>query len=394
MPLRWSEEIIYSSGDAYFNAIFQAISHSTMTVDVETYIIEDDVLSAKLLHELMNASRRGVRVRLLVDGAGSILWWVTPKPELKQAGVEVRVYHPIPWALPWGFMYKKFDKLRALFSRINQRNHRKTVLIDGEKAFVGSFNVCAYHLESVKGSHSWRDSGVQLKGSGVAELVDAFERAFRSSWPLYRIGRWLGSVPISFRWAYLNFYSRAHLRHPLVRLNISAQQRTRNYQEFLNRIKNAKSRVWITNAYFVPHGSLIRTLTSAAKSGVDVRVLFPKNPDVIFIKWVRSAFYFGLITAGVKIFEYGEYTTRNLHAKTALIDDWAIVGSSNLNHRSLFHDLEVDIVLLKPESVQVLEEDFIRDRINARPVLLNDWLHSSRFTRLVGRILLLLRYYM
>ena len=399
-PPQWSEEILYSSGDAYYHAIFQAISQAKHTVDLETYIFEDDELGKRLLFELMNASRRGVRVRLLVDGAGSILWWVTPKNDLRQAGVETRVYHPIPWAMPFSFIYKKFNKSMALFSRINQRNHRKTVLIDGETAFVGSFNVSANHSATLKGPNSWRDSGVQLKGTGVGDLVYAFERAFRGSWPLYRVGRWLGQIPTILRWGYLGFYSGsksltgASQPHPLVRLNMSFFQRRKNYQAFLDQIENAKKRVWITNAYFVPHGSLTRALHRAAQSGADVRMLFPKNPDIIFIKWVRSAFYLGLLNAGVKIFEYGEHTARNLHAKTALIDDWALIGSSNLNHRSLFHDLEVDVILMKPGSVATLEEDFIRDRINARAIGLEDWWRSTRITRFVGRVLLLLRYYM
>lgn len=351
----------------------------------------------------MNASRRGVRVRLLVDGAGSLLWGATPQPQLRQAGVETRIYHPIPWALPIRFIYKKFNKSLALFSRINQRNHRKTVLIDGEIAFVGSFNVCAHHLSTFKGPHSWRDTGVRVRGSGVADLLRAFERTFRASWPVYRVGRWLGQVPIPLRLNYFGFHCGLRLRnytqhhllaHPLVRLNMGNTRRRKNYTEFLSRIEKSCNRVWITNAYFVPHGSLIRALNSAAKKGVDVRVLFPKNPDIFFIKWVRSAFYLGLLSAGVKIFEYGEHVHRVMHAKTALIDDWAIVGSSNLNHRSLFHDLEVDIVLTRPESILTLEEDFIRDRINAREIGLEDWLRSPRLTRWVGRFLLFLRYYM
>ena len=155
------------------------------------------------------------------------------------------------------------------------------------------------------------------------------------------------------------------------------------------RLVGAERRIWITNAYFVPDGSVLRVLTVAAGAGVDVRVLVPSFSDVIFIPWVTSAFHLGLLRAGVKIFEYRGSV---LHAKTMVIDDWGIIGSSNLNHRSLLHDLEADIVVIDPTSIASLEEGFLLDLERASQLTLDNWRHRPLIERLLGRILLWFRY--
>jgi cardiolipin synthase len=157
----------------------------------------------------------------------------------------------------------------------------------------------------------------------------------------------------------------------------------------LVRLVGAQRRIWIETAYFVPDGSLVRALRAAAEGGVDVRIVVPAVSDIFFIPWVTSAFHVGLLRAGVRIFEY---TGSMMHAKTMLIDDWGLVGSSNLNHRSLFHDLEADVVLASEEASCSLEQQFERDCSGSREVALDTWHERSWIERALGRLLLWMRW--
>jgi cardiolipin synthase len=153
-------------------------------------------------------------------------------------------------------------------------------------------------------------------------------------------------------------------------------------------VVGAQRRIWIENAYFVPDGSLLRALSAAAESGVDVAIIVPAVSDVVFIPWVTTAFHDGLLRAGVRIFEY---TKGMMHAKTILVDDWGLVGSSNLNHRSLLHDLEVDVVLADESASRSLHDQFLIDCTHARQVTLESWRERPCLERYVGRLLLLAR---
>jgi cardiolipin synthase len=139
----------------------------------------------------------------------------------------------------------------------------------------------------------------------------------------------------------------------------------------------------------VPDGSLLRALTIAAQADVDVRIIVPRFSDIVFMPWITSAFQLGLLRAGVQIFEY---RSSILHAKTMLVDDWVLVGSSNLNHRSLLHDLEADVVLPDDKARSSLEEQFLLDCEQSEQVTLENWRRRSLVERLLGRLLLIFRY--
>jgi cardiolipin synthase len=168
-------------------------------------------------------------------------------------------------------------------------------------------------------------------------------------------------------------------RFPLVRLNVTLPQRRRVFADFIRRLRSAKHRIWITNAYLAPSPTLIRTLTRAARLGVDVRLLVPRESDVFFMPWVATVHYALLFAAGVRIYEY---LPRFLHAKSVIIDDWATIGTSNLNHRSLLFDLEVDIALSSHDAIEQLAEQYLRDLHDAEELLET----RSGFTAWLGRM--------
>ncbi len=382
-PNPWRKDEVFHSGDAFVSSLEEAIRHARETIDLETYIYNDDDYGRSLTLLLKEAAERGVRVRVLVDGVGSPVWAIRFLPEMTEAGVEGKVFHPLPWVF-WSYSMarrKGFNGLLKLFQKLNQRNHRKVCVVDRKYAWLGSMNISACHLEKIFGRRAWRDTGLRVEGEGVAQLTAAFEKAWRRS-----RGKQKG-----VRRAFLRLFKRDRQIHPLVRLNDTRTKRAFYHDDLLDRISQVRRRVWITNAYFVPNGELVRALREAAFAGVDVRIIVPRKSDVFFIRWVAAAFYGGLLESGVRIFEYSPTI---LHAKTILIDEWACVGSSNLNYRSLLHDLEVDVVVTGKAAHAALEAQFAEDQKNSREVFIPDWKRMSWIERWGGRIALLFKYWL
>jgi cardiolipin synthase len=366
-------------GDLFFNQLEEAINGAVKSIELEFYIFAVDQTGARIFDALVRAVTRGVVVRLLVDGIGSTAFARQYRARAKEVGISLRVFHEAPWHRWWPQRISSTEKRstwRRVFRRLNNRNHRKVVIVDGRTAFVGSFNVTKYHLSSLMGASAWRDTGVIVEGSEVRLLTQTFEDIWAGR--LQRLKR-------KFR------RNRGSYSSPLVRLNVTGKQRRESYIDLLMRLVAARNRVWITNAYFVPDGSLLRVLSVVAREGVDVRILVPGFSDVVFIPWVASAFHFGLLSAGVKLFEYRGSV---LHAKTMLIDDWGLIGSSNLNHRSLLHDLEADIVVTDKSSLDSMQNQFAHDLGRSVEVTLENWQQRPWLERFLGRVLLWFRYVM
>lgn len=375
-PPPWQTCQIISDGDLFFNSLVGAINSATTGVDLEFYIFAVDPTGIRFFEVLVAAAKRGVTVRLLVDGVGSSSFARQYRSVAKECGIALRVFHELPWQRWWP-RWERSPRAaagwRTVLRRLNRRNHRKVAIIDGQCAFVGSFNITKFHLASEMGNAAWRDMAVRVEGDGISTLISAFEDTWGG--PFARLRRRL--------------IQRRKVKSPLVRLNASIRERRDSYLDLLLRLITAKQRVWITNAYFVPDGSLLRALAVIAREGVDVRIIVPSFSDVVFIPWVTSAFHFGLLTAGVKIFEYKDSV---LHAKTMVIDDWGLIGSSNLNHRSLLHDLEADVVVSNREALNEMCTIFQSDLERCQEVTILTWQQRPVIERVIGRILLWFRY--
>jgi cardiolipin synthase len=363
----WNGERLYFKGDDYFKDVLKAIRGSKHSVDFEVYIYEKGILGDRVANALTQAARRGVRVRLLVDGIGSPDCASEYGPKLKKGGVRFRVYRRLPaffnfFPRLFGFLPRgmTLHRLRSLWFRMNRRDHRKLVIVDRERVWLGGFNVSDEHLESVAGQKAWRDTGLGLSG-----LKDrAFRLAFNMAWHdkvhrrLWRRGRrqlidWLSRKS--------NPYS--------VQINATRRHRNRFHREMLGRLRSARRRIWVTTPYFVPTLPVLRTLLHAVLQGRDVRLILPERSDIPFVRWASMAFFPPLLKAGCRIFEYHKSI---LHAKTLVVDDWALVGSSNFNHRSFLHDLEVDVVTQRPKSLKSLERQAAFDFKQSREITFSD----------------------
>jgi cardiolipin synthase len=223
-------------------------------------------------------------------------------------------------------------------------------------------------LQTVFGRNAWLDVGARVRGPELKRLKRAFKAAFKGD---------LLQSPFQTRNSLLFFNSSILLR------------RTMKHDQVL-RLRRARHRIWLQTPYFVPIRPVYRHMVRLAKRGVDVRLMVPAISDVPLMKTLSYSFFRKLLKAGVKIFEY---QPRFMHQKISQIDHWVAIGSSNLNHRSFFHDLEVDVVIAESSNKKTLEEKFLLEQRDSRQVVLADLSKLKLWNRLLGRFLLMLRYW-
>ncbi len=374
-----AREQIFINGKQFYDALIRDIDNAQNYIDLEIYIFQSDPVGQLIADALISAAKRGVNIRIMVDGAGSPQWGSNRMARrMETAGIKTRVFHPFPWHLwNWSRSVVRLPMLLKwvyLLLKINSRNHRKTCLIDNQIAYVGSCNICNSHLQQSEGGAGWRDTAVRLEDFPLEELQSAFDMA----WHHRNIKERIREVFLAVK------------KDPKFRLNHTWHRRRILHKNLLRRIKSSKERVWITNAYFVPDNFLLRYLKEAASREVDVRILLPHKSDVFIMPWASSAFYEILLESNIRVFEY---LPNILHAKTLIIDDWMLVGSSNLNHRSLLHDLEIDVKITEANSKQQLSQQFLDDLVKSKEISLNGWRKRPAWQRSLGRIFMYLKYW-
>lgn len=359
----WTGEKLYFHGDDYYRDLLKSIARAKKSLDLETYIFEPGWLGDRMVAALIQAAKRKVKVRVLVDGIGSSQFAAIYGPRLEKVGIPYRVYRS--WPTFFSTIYHRFRVLHffksiqdaiALFDSGKHRDHRKQVIVDNQTVWIGSFNVSDWHLQKQKGKGAWRDTGLVL--SGVKTLV--FRLAFHAAWE----DPWPNHFKHLYRHALLRWLSHS-LEDSPVRMTASRKLRRSFRRELLERIRAARRRIWILTPYFVPTGPLFRALVKACRRGCDVRIVVPGHSDVPVVRWTSMVFYSRLIKAGCHLFEYQKSV---LHAKTTMIDGWVLVGSSNLDYRSLRKDLEINIVTKNPRSIRILEKQFRQDQRQSREI--------------------------
>jgi cardiolipin synthase len=318
---------LLENGEAFFPRVFECIARATCEVMLETFILFEDRVGLQLHAALVAAAHHGARVDVTVDGWGSPNLSASFVRTLLEAGVQLHVFDPGP--RPFG--------LRPYALR---RLHRKIVVVDHRTAFVGGINYSADHLADF-GPLAKQDYAIEIHGPLVA-VIDRFTHAALARGLLYRRPHawWFARRPARILatqrpWegsALARFVVRDNLHHP--------DDIEHHYRDA---IRAARTRVIIANAYFFPSYRLVRELRLAARRGVDVRLVLQGRPDMAIARTAATTLYQHLLQAGVRIFEY---RARPLHGKVALVDEeWATVGSSNLDPLSLALNLEANVFI-------------------------------------------------
>ncbi|MCB0367073.1 MAG: phosphatidylserine/phosphatidylglycerophosphate/cardiolipin synthase family protein [Bdellovibrionaceae bacterium] len=369
----WKSEELFLTSRVYFSRMLEECRRATQSIDIEVYIFEDDRAGNELLHVLEQAVERGVRVRILVDGIGTPNWVNKQLETLPAHGIETRVYHPVPrpFSRFWWFLFPRFWRTLRFFLSANRRNHKKVFLIDSKVAFVGGINVSESSLE-------WCDTGVRVEGEGV----DLLEEAFEENW---QRGFYFGKKTLR---EFMRRGKRCRVLSPWIHLNSTLTLRRQRMRDLIKRFERATDRIWVANPYWVPGPLLIRAFIGAARRGVDVRLCYPEKTDVVFTRWVNELLLGPLIPFGVKLFVFQRGF---LHAKAVIVDQWGKLGSSNLNARSIYHDLEADAVLSKNENLEKLVEWFEGNCRGSKHIALDELDRRPFMERLGARFVLLFK---
>lgn len=329
---------LLENGEDFFPRVFECIASARREVVLESFILFEDKVGLALRDALVTAARNGAQVDVSVDGFGSPGFTDAYLDSLTEAGVRLHVFDPGRRLLGW-----RTNMLR--------RMHRKIVVVDGARAFIGGINYSADHLKDF-GPEGKQDYAVEVEGPLVAEIHRFTHAALAQGQRYQRERAW-------WRW-------RRHVRaRPedlpnagnaegmlVVRDNGLHQSDIELHYRIA--IRSARERVVIANAYFFPGYRFIRELRRAARRGVDVRLILQGQPDMPIVKIAAEMLYHRLLGAGVRIYEYCE---RPLHGKVALVDEsWSTVGSSNLDPLSLALNLEANVFIRDREFTSVLHE--------------------------------------
>jgi len=313
---------LLENGEEFFPRVFEAIRAARREVWLETFILFEDKIGLQLHAAVLEAARRGVTVHMLVDGFGSPDLSDRFVGELVEAGVHFRI----------------FDPGRQLFGqRLNvlRRMHRKIVVVDGERAFIGGINYSADHVADF-GPEAKQDYSVEVRGPLVAQMHAFVQDAVVPLKQRRRLRQWKQS------------HAAADTPHAGPAQALFVTRDNHNHTNDIERhyriaLRSARKRVVIANAYFFPGYRFVRELRRAAQRGVDVRLILQGQPDMPIVKTAAGLLYDHLLRAGVRIYEYCD---RPLHGKVALVDDeWSTVGSSNLDPLSLSLNLEANVII-------------------------------------------------
>ncbi|MEK2645893.1 phospholipase D-like domain-containing protein [Bdellovibrio sp. BCCA] len=375
----WSQIRIFHSGDEYFHSLVEDIRKAQRSITIESYIFAIDKLTQTILEELTRARERGCTIKIVVDGFGSYYYIPQLDRMCEERGIEFRVFHPFPYPLLWARrLFAKYSLNASLImKRMNRRTHRKITIIDEKRAYLGSLNFTQDHCESLVGEKAWRDTGVYIEGEDLSRLVLAFQISYLRTY-VKGLLSWVS------RWRL-----RKDTHDSLLRLNTTQRMRRQLYRDLLRRISGAQSRLYITTAYFLPRRSLLLALLKAARRGVDVKILIPGKSDVPAVKWAAFNIVRFLLQKRISIYEYQKTI---LHAKTMIIDNDVFIGSFNLNHRSVLHDLEVEVVLRDEASLTNMLQQWSVDIKNSKLVAEKDLAAPSWLARIVYKIAFRLRY--
>lgn len=352
---------LLQDGKATYAAMFAAIRAARDHINLESYIIDDDEIGRQFSDLLLAQQGRGVQVNVIYDSVGGVNTPAAFFERLRQGGIAVLEFNPInPLAVktPW---------------RLNNRDHRKILIVDGRLAFIGGINISSVNSKGsvlrLSGNATqaaavtttpWRDTDLQLEGPVVAEL----QKLFMQTWEKQR------GQPLAEKTYFPPLTPRGS---DIVRTIGSTPDDPYSlmYLTLISAIGNAEKQVYLTNAYFVPDPQLLKSLVAAAGRGVDVKLILPGHSDSELVFHAGRAHYTGLLRGGVKIYERRGAL---LHSKTALIDGvWSTVGSSNLDWRSFLDNDEVDAVILGREFAQLMQAMFARDLEASQAIELKDW---------------------
>jgi len=359
--------VLLQDGPATYQAMSAAIRQAKDHINLETYIFEDDDIGTQFADLLLERQAAGVQVNLIYDSVGCLN---TPKDFFKRlsaSGIQVLEFNPIN---PLAGNKKEW--------LLNNRDHRKLLVVDGRIAFIGGINISEAYSSGPIGKSTrkkranpagWRDTHLQIEGPVVAE----FQKLFVDTWVKQK------GQPLAQK----SYFPKLDAQgDEIVRAlgGASADPHSLIFLTLLSAIDNAEQQVHITNAYFAPDPQLLTALIGAAQRGVEVKLVLPSQTDSWTVFHAGRSHFSRLLRGGVKIYERRGAV---MHSKTASIDGvWSTVGSTNLDWRSRLHNDELNAAILGRDFSRQMEAMFARDVAESDAIELDRWEHRPLLLRL------------
>jgi len=351
-------------GDQVFPAMLAAIRSARRTITFETYIYWSSGVARQFTQALAERARAGVRTHVLIDWAGSQRISRDDLSHLREAGVEVELYRPLRW----------YD-----VDRLNHRDHRKLLIVDGRVGFTGGVGIADQWLGHAQDRDHWRDSQFRAEGPVVAQLQAAF------------MDDWLETRGVVLDGP--DYFPDLEPQGPALAQALKSSPSSGSASlrlMYLLAIASATRRILIANSYFVPDEMTVTMLVAARRRGVEVEIVVP-GPilDAQVVRRASRAMWGPLLEAGVRIYEY---QPTMYHTKVMVVDDrWVSVGSTNLDDRSFRLNQEANLNVLDPDFGAEQARQFAEDRSHARRVTLEQWRHRSVWERVQERFAGLMR---
>ncbi|PJI22167.1 cardiolipin synthase [Prevotella intermedia] len=341
LPFKNNETDVYVSGYEFFPALLAEISKATHHIHIVSYIIDDDPLGRLLRDALIDKARKGIEVRLLFDDVGS---WKTPNrffEQMREEGIEVHPFMPV--------------RFPAFTGKVNYRNHRKIIVIDGKVGFIGGMNLAQRYVKGHKGI-MWRDTHVKISGAAVYGL----QRAFLIDW--FHADRTL----ITDR----KYYPDTTITPNNNLIQIVTSSPTNVWEEleqgYIKILLSAKRYVYMETPYFLPTEPIFFAMRTAALSGVDVRLMVSLKTDSKLVQMASRSYLTQTIQAGVKVLCYEEGFN---HTKLLVADDnVATIGSANIDFRSFENNFEANAFFYDKSMAQRIKDIFLTDETKCVPL--------------------------
>ncbi len=341
LPFKNNETDVYVSGYEFFPALLAEISKATHHIHIVSYIIDDDPLGRLLRDALIDKARKGIEVRLLFDDVGS---WKTPNrffEQMREEGIEVHPFMPV--------------RFPAFTGKVNYRNHRKIIVIDGKVGFIGGMNLAQRYVKGRKGI-MWRDTHVKISGAAVYGL----QRAFLIDW--FHADRTL----ITDR----KYYPDTTITPNNNLIQIVTSSPTNVWEEleqgYIKILLSAKRYVYMETPYFLPTEPIFFAMRTAALSGVDVRLMVSLKTDSKLVQMASRSYLTQTIQAGVKVICYEEGFN---HTKLLVADDnVATIGSANIDFRSFENNFEANAFFYDKSMAQRIKDIFLTDETKCVPL--------------------------
>lgn len=357
-----TETTYFKIGEEKFEALLIELKKAEKFIFLEYFIIQEGKMFNSILEILEEKAKQGVDVRLIYDDVGCIV--TLPhnyKNTLEAKGIKCRVFNPI----------------KPFFTRrLNNRDHRKIVVIDGDVGFTGGINLADEYINEYEKHGYWKDAGIMLKGDAVWNLTVMF----LSMWDYIdnKEEDYIKFKPSKNKYYNSKGYVQPFDDSPLINEPIGETV-------YLNLINKAKDYIYINTPYLIIDNEMATALKIAAKSGVDIKIVTPYIPDKKFVHAVTKSYYESFIKDGIEIYEF---TPGFMHAKTFVVDDeYGVVGSINLDFRSLYLHYECGVWLYKTDSIKSMKDDYLETLKRCHKVTMEECKNTSSIRKVLRLII-------